>query len=109
MIGSMTGSRGRTVGIVAVTLSVLGVSACSLRTESSSTSSREPVRPVSMQEYGTRLTGAVDPLESALRKLAKVRTYKGLNDRVAAVEDAANQAAATLGQVAPPAELSAGH
>ena len=38
-----------------------------------------PPEPVSVQEYDTTLAGAVDPLESALKGLAKAKAYKGLD------------------------------
>jgi hypothetical protein len=110
--GVMTGWRRGASGIIAVTLSVLLVSACSadLGTGAGTAGSQAPPPdPVSVQEYGTTLAGAVDPLESALKGLAKAKAYKGLEGRVNAVETAADQAVTELGQVTPPAELAGGH
>ena len=58
------------------TLSVVLVSACAagLGTGAGTAGSQAPQQdPVSLQEYGTTLAGAVDPLESALKGLAKAR------------------------------------
>jgi hypothetical protein len=111
MMAGMTGFRGRASGIVAVTSGVLVASACSVNVgDDGETRSQAPKpRPVSVQQYGTTLTGAVDPLESALKGLAKARAYKRLDDRVTAVEAAAGRAAATMSRVTPPAELADGH
>jgi hypothetical protein len=68
-----------------------------------------PLKAVSVQEYGATLAGALDPLESALKGLAKAKAYKGLDDRVTAVETAAAQAVTKLSQVTPPAELAGEH
>jgi hypothetical protein len=107
----MTGWRRSASGII-VTLSVLLVSACSadLGTGAGTAGSQAPPPdPVSVQEYGTTLAGAVDPLESALKDLAQAKGYKGLDGRVTAVEAAAAQAVTELRHVTPPAELAGGH
>ena len=62
-----------------------------------------------MQEYNTRLTKAIDPLASALERLARARTYKGLEGRVTGVASAAAKAASELSKITPPAEIAAGH
>jgi len=92
------------------TLSVVLVSACAgdLGTGADTVGSQAPP-PVSVQEYGTALAEAVDPLGSALKGLAKAKAYKGLDGRVTAVETAADQAMTELSQVPPPAELAEGH
>jgi hypothetical protein len=108
----MTGWRRGASGIIAVTLSVLLVSACSadLGTGAGTAGSQAPPPdPVSVQEYGTTLAGAVDSLESTLKGLTKAKGYKGLDDRVGAVETAAAEAVTELSQVTPPAELAGGH
>ena len=108
----MTGWRGNAPRIIAVTLSVLLVGGCSA--ELANVGGTGPVQAaqpkvVSVQEYGTTLAGAVDPLESALKNLAKAKAYKGLDGRVTAVETAAAQAVTELTQVTPPAELAGEH
>ena len=98
--------------IIVVISSVLLVGACSgdLGTGAGTAGSQAPPPdPVSVQEYGTALAGAVDPLESALKGLAKAKGYKGLDGRVTAVETAAAQAVTELSQVTPPAEVAGGH
>lgn len=92
------------------TLSVVLVSACAgdLGSGADTVGSQAPP-PVSVQEYGTALAGAVDPLGSALKGLAKAKGYKGLEGRVTAVETAADQAVTELSQVPPPADLAGGH
>jgi hypothetical protein len=110
--GGMTGWRRSASAIIAVTLSVLLVGACSAELGNSAGPARSqalPPEPVSVQEYGTTLAGAVDPLESALKDLAKAKGYKGLERRVTAVETGAAQAVTELTQVTPPAELAGGH
>ncbi len=108
----MTGWRRSASAIIAVTLSVLLVGACSadLGTGAGTAGSQAPPpEPVSVQEYGTTLAGAVDPLVSALKDLAKAKGYKGLEGRVTAVETAAGHAVTELSQVTPPAELAGGN
>jgi hypothetical protein len=108
----MTGWRGSAPRIIAVTLSVLLVGACSAELgNGGGTGPVQAAQPkaVSVQEYGTTLAGAVDPLESALKDLAKAKAYKGLDGRVTAVETAAAQAVTELSQVTPPAEVAGGH
>lgn len=109
--------RRGTCEVVAVTLSVLLVGACSAsgggpQAPAPGTASN-PGAPapqaISVEQYSTTLTGAVDPLESALKRLAKAKAYKGLERRVTAVETAAAQAVSQLRQITPPAELAAGH
>jgi hypothetical protein len=109
--GARTGWRRSAYGIITVMLSVLLVGACSveLGNGGGTASGQAPPRALSVQEYGTTLAGAVDPLESALKDLAKVKTYKGLDGRVTAVESAAAHAADELSQVTPPAELVGEH
>lgn len=96
---------GRLSRLGAVIVSGLLVAACS------ASSGKEPSQapPLSMSEYGPALTRAVKPLDSALKNLAKADAYKGLEDRVTAVETAAGQAATGLGQITPPAELAQAH
>jgi hypothetical protein len=94
------------------TLSVVLVSACAtgLGTGAGTAGSQAPPQdPVSLQEYGTTLAGAVDPLESTLKGLAKAKAYKGLDSQVTAVETAAGDAVTELSQVTPPAELAGRH
>jgi hypothetical protein len=108
----MTGWRRSASAIIAVTLSVLLVGACAPEARNgagTAQSQTPPPQPVSVQEYGTTLAGAVDPLESALKDLAKAKGYKGLESRVTTVETAAAQAVTELTQVTPPAELAEGH
>jgi hypothetical protein len=110
--GGMTGWRRSASAIIAVTLSVLLVGACSPESGNSAgpAQSQTPSpKPVSVQEYSTTLAGAVDPLESAMKGLTKAKGYKGLESRVAAVETAAAQAVTELSQVTPPAELAGRH
>lgn len=63
--------------------------------------------PISVEEYSTRLTKAIDPLDSALNRLATARTYKGLERRMTDVESAAGKAGTALGRLNPPTELAA--
>ena len=108
----MTGWRRSASAVIAVTLSVLLVGACSPESGNgagTAQSQTPPPKPISVQEYGTTLAGAVDPLESALKDLAKAKGYKGLDSRVTAIETAAAQAVTELTQVRPPAELAGGH
>jgi hypothetical protein len=110
--GGVTGWRRNASAIIAVTLSVLLVGGCSAELgNGAGTSGSQAPSPdaVSVQEYDTTLAGAVDPLESALKDLAKAKIYKGLDGRVTAVETAAAQAVTELGGVTPPAELAGGH
>jgi len=64
---------------------------------------------MSAQEYATTLDGAIQPLDSALKALAKASAYKGLEGRVTAVEKAADQAVTELTEITPPAEVAAEH
>ena len=89
--------------IIAVTLSVLLLGACSAESQS------PPPTPLSVQEYGTKLAGALEPLDSSLKRLAKANGYKGLDGRVADVETAAAQAVTELGSITPPTELVGEH
>jgi hypothetical protein len=86
-----------------VTLSVLLVGACSAESQT------PPPKAISVQEYGTALTGALGPLETALKELSKANGYKGLEGRVTDVEAAATQAVSELSPITPPAELAAEH
>jgi hypothetical protein len=106
------GWRRRASGIVAVMLSALLVGACAAELRNgggTAESQAPPPKTVSVQEYGATLAGAIDPLESALKDLAKAKAYKGLDDRVTAVETAAAQAVTMLSHVTPPAELAGEH
>jgi hypothetical protein len=96
-------ARRGTCEVVAVTLSVLLVGACS---ESGGGTQAPAPEPISVQEYSTTLAGAVGPLESALKGLVKAEAYQGLERRVGAVQTAAAQAVSELGQITPPAELA---
>jgi hypothetical protein len=95
---------------VVMTAGVLLLGACTADSGNGGTTSgpRTP-KPVSVQEYGTALANALQPLGSALQDLNKAKAYKGLGARVTAVEKAAAQAATTLGQVTPPPEVAAEH
>jgi hypothetical protein len=105
--------------MIVVASSVLLLTACSgvsgnggdapSQAASPAASQAPPPKAISVQEYGTMLAGAVDPLESALKNLAKAKAYKGLNDRVAAVETAADHAVTELSPITPPAEFAAEH
>jgi hypothetical protein len=104
--------RRRASGIVAVMLSTLLVGACAGEFGNgggTAQSQAPPPKAVSVQEYGTTLAGAIDPLESALKDLAKAKGYKGLEGRVTAVVTAAAKAVTELSQVTPPAKLAEGH
>jgi hypothetical protein len=110
--GGVTGWRRNASRIIAVTSGVLLVGACSVGSGNGGGtvgSEGPPPKAISVHEYGTTLAVAVDPLESALKDLAKAKAYKGLDGRVTAVETAAAQAVTELGQVTPPAELAGGH
>jgi hypothetical protein len=98
-------------GTVAVMLSALLLGGCAgdLGNGGTTQSQGPPLKAVSVQEYGATLVRTIDPLESALKDLAKTKAYKGLDDRVAAVETAAAQAATKLSHVTPPAELAGEH
>lgn len=71
----------------------------------------EDVAPqrMSVQQYDTTLAETVDPLETALKGLAKAKAYTGLAGRVTDVETAADQAVTELMEITPPAELAAKH
>lgn len=64
---------------------------------------------MSLQEYSKALAKAIKPLESALKGLAKAKAYKGLDDRVAAVESGADQAVTELSPITPPPEVAKEH
>ena len=102
--------------VVGLVLSVLLVGACSAESgtagrngEGTAQSQTPPPKALQVQEYATTLAEALDPLESALKGLAKAKAYKGLNGRVTSVETAADQAVTELSQITPPAELAAEH
>jgi len=107
------GWRGSASKIIVAALSMLLVGACSADSgggaETPAQSQSPPPKPISVKKYGTTLAGALDPLESALKRLAEARAYKSLNGRVTDVETAAAQAVSELGQVTPPAGLAGGH
>jgi hypothetical protein len=106
------GWRGSVPKILVATLSVLLVGACSGESGNGggTAQSQTPTpKAISVQEYGTTLAGAIDPLESALKNLAKAKAYKGLNGRVTAVETAAAKAVTKLSPITPPAELAGEH
>jgi hypothetical protein len=108
--------------ITAATLSLVLVGACSAGNSEGTGQSQGPSPTVtsggpapsptpspvsiSVKEYSTRLAKAIDPLESALTRLAAAKTYKGLERRVSDVEIAAAKAGTALGQLNPPAELA---
>jgi hypothetical protein len=62
--------------------------------------------PLSVKDYGTRLTKAMTPLQTALVRLANAKRYKGLERRVGDVEAAAGKAGSALAKLTPPAELA---
>lgn len=104
--------------VVSLVLSVLLVGGCSAESgngggtgngEGTAQSQTPPPKALPVQEYVTALANALDPLESALKSLAKAKAYKGLNDRVASVETAADQAVTELSPITPPAEVAAEH
>jgi hypothetical protein len=95
--------------MIGVASSLLLVTACSTGSGSGGDDSPPPPQPVSAKEYATMLTGALGPLDTALDGLATANAYKGLDDRVSAVETATRQAADKLTPVQPPAELSSQH
>ena len=106
------GWRRRASGIVAVILSALLLGACAGELTNgggTAQSQAPPPKAVSVQEYGATLARAIDPLDSALKDLAKAKAYKGLDDRVAAVETAAAHAVTKLSHITPPAELAEEH
>ena len=65
--------------------------------------------PISIPEYGAKLTNSLNPLDTALRDLNKAKAYKGLAKRVTAVENATGPAAVMLGNVKPPTEVATEH
>src|SRR3954452_361437 len=94
------GWRGSTSRIMVVAWSVFLVGACSAE------SPAPPPKALSVQEYRTTLTGALDPLESTLKRFAKANGYKGLDGRVTNVETAAAEALTELKPITPPPELA---
>jgi hypothetical protein len=105
MMESM-GRRYSGVQIIALTLSVLVVGGCS---GGSGNGGGKGPPPLSVQQYGTTLAEALDPLDSALKALAKASVYKGLEGRITAVEKAADQALTELTEITPPTELAGEH
>jgi hypothetical protein len=92
--------------MLALVVSVLVVGGCS---GGSGSGRGEAPPPVSVQEYGTVLAGAIQPLDSALKALAEASAYKGLESRVTAVDKAADQAVTELAEITPPAEVAGEH
>jgi hypothetical protein len=113
--------RGSVAKVLAVTLSMLLVGACSgksgngggtaqSQTPSPTIQSQTPApKPISVKEYGTVLAGAINPLASALKDLAEAKAYKGLERRVSAVETAAAKAVTALSPITPPPEIAQEH
>jgi hypothetical protein len=115
------GWSGSTSRIIAATVSLLLIAACSVGSDNgeemgqsqSSSPTGGPTAPsqtpsptsISVKEYSTRLTKAIGALASALDRLATAKSYKGLERRVTDVESAAAKAATVLGPINPPAEL----
>jgi hypothetical protein len=96
--------RGSAARMVVVTLTVISVgAACSGESQS------PPPKALSVQEYASTLAGALGPLESNLKHLAKAKVYKGLEGQLTHVETAAAQAVTTLTPITPPPELAAEH
>jgi hypothetical protein len=105
MMGRVIRWRGHASGIVMVASGALCLSACA-GSGSASGSKSPPQKQLSIQEYGTALRSALQPLESALEDLDKAKAYKGLPERVTAVRDGAAQAATRLSQIQqPPTEV----
>jgi hypothetical protein len=98
--------RSAAAGTLVLTLGVLVVGGCS---GGSGNGDDKAPPPISVQEYGTTLAGAIQPLDSALKALAKASAYKGLEGRVTAVEKAADQALTELTEITPPAEVAGEH
>jgi hypothetical protein len=109
--GGTTGWRRSASGIIAVTLSLLLAGGCSAEFANGGGTGGQvpPPTAVSVEEYGTTLAGAVDPLKSALKDLAKAKTYKGLDGRITAVESAAAHAVSELSPATPPVEVAGEH
>ena len=102
------GWSGSSWRIIAATVSLLLIAACSVGSGSGEgTGQAQSSSPtsISVKEYSTRLTKAIGPLASALESLATAKSYKGLERRVTDVESAAAKAATALGPINPPAEL----
>jgi hypothetical protein len=109
------GWSGRTSRIIAATVSLLVIAACSAGSGSGEGTGQsqsptdgptaQPPTSISIKDYSTRLTKVVGPLATALDRLATAKSYKGLERRVTDVSSAAANAATTLGPINPPAEL----
>jgi hypothetical protein len=75
----------------------------------SSKSQTPPPTAISVREYRTTLAEAINPLRSALKRLARARAHKGLNGRVTGVEAAAAHAVEELSPITPPAQFARRH
>ncbi|WP_285692964.1 hypothetical protein [Actinomadura sp. NBRC 104412] len=101
--------RGAAWGAVLVS-GTLCSGACSAGSDIEGRASGGPsVRPISLQEYESRVASAVKPLQSALKELDKAKGYKGLEGRVTAVRQATGQTANALRAVTPPPATAREH
>jgi hypothetical protein len=76
---------------------------------SGGTRQSQAVPAVSSEVYRATLQAVTRPLNTALKELAAARSFKDLTKRVADVQNAADQAAARLEQLAPPPAVAAEH
>jgi hypothetical protein len=67
------------------------------------------VKDITIQEYATRVAGAVEPMQTALKGLGKAKGYKGLRDRITAVQVATGQSATALRGITPPPIIAQEH
>lgn len=117
------GRRGGSASIIAATLSVALLGACSAGSGDDEGTAPSPTAPtansgpttqaptptpssISVKEYTATLTKAVNPVAAALDELATAKRYKGLERRLTDVETTATKAASTLGRINPPPELT---